>query len=291
MNIETEGLFRLAQTNSGPRNYINTPLEDETESFHNFMVFVIDDFDQDRGFDWSNAQSLTYIKAQIDNSLAFGWKPEDIIIATNFEFEYNGVKTVIFENQSKFSQYFCKQEAVLELWNKGILHKNIWYHDVDAFQNEHFGFPKFDGDWAQCPYIDNNGNGTSWQGGVIFYKTTGLDILQYLVAVERTEKYGKCDELITYHHIQRNPDYNHRTAELNPTYNLGMTGLKTRYNIAHKPIKILHFHPTDPSQYARVVDGENELGITLVSDTLKQTLNKHFTVSFRDDHSQLYIKE
>ena len=105
--------YRLAQTNSGPRNYINTPLEHETESFHNFMVFVIDDFDQDRGFDWSNTQSLTYIKAQIDNSLAFGWKPEDIIIATNFEFEYNGVKTVIFENQSKFSQYFCKQEAVL----------------------------------------------------------------------------------------------------------------------------------------------------------------------------------
>ena len=262
--------------NTGPKNLFNAPLEYETDSFHNFMVFVIDDFDQDRGLDWTQDQSLNYIKAQIDNSLAFGWKPEDIIIATNFEFEHNGVKTVLFENQSKFSQFFCKQESILELWEKGILHKPIWYHDVDAFQNDHFGFPKFDADWGQCPYVGSDGNNQEWNCGIVFYKPEAMDILKYLADVERTEQYGKCDEVITRNFIRLNPQYNYRTAVLNSTYNMGMTGFATRYKLAHKPIKTLHFHPDDKDQYAKVVEGKNEMGISLVSDTLKQTLDKYF---------------
>jgi hypothetical protein len=55
-----------------------------------------------------------------------------------------------------------------------------------------------------------------------------------------------------------------------------MTGFATRYKLAHKPIKTLHFHPDDAEQYAKVVEGKNEMGISLVSDTLKQTLDKYF---------------
>jgi len=55
-----------------------------------------------------------------------------------------------------------------------------------------------------------------------------------------------------------------------------MTGLATRYKLSHKPIKTLHFHPDNPDQYAKVVEGKNEMGIPLVSDTLKQTLDKYF---------------
>ena len=57
-----------------------------------------------------------------------------------------------------------------------------------------------------------------------------------------------------------------------------MTGFATRYKLAHKPIKTLHFHPDNPEQYARVL-GNNEMGISLVSDTLKQTLDKYFKSS------------
>jgi len=35
---------------------------------------------------------LNSLKAQVDNSLRFGWKRSDIVIGTNFDFEYNGVK-------------------------------------------------------------------------------------------------------------------------------------------------------------------------------------------------------
>ena len=275
MNIHNSSNIQYT-FNTGPRDFFSAPLEYETDSFHNFMVFVIDDFDQDRGVEWSHDQSLNYIRAQIDNSLAFGWKPEDIIIATNFEFEYNGVKTVLFENQSKFSQFFCKQESILELWEKGILHKPIWYHDVDAFQNDHFGFPKFDGDWGQCPYVGHDARNHEWNCGVVFYKPTAMDILQFLVDVERTEQYGKCDEVITRNFIRLNPDVNQRTAVLNSTYNMGMTGFETRYDLAHKPIKTIHFHPDDAEQYAKVVKGKNKMNKAIISDTLKETLDKHF---------------
>ena len=33
-------------------------------------------------------------KMQIDNSLELGWKPEDILLVTNFDYEYRGIKAV-----------------------------------------------------------------------------------------------------------------------------------------------------------------------------------------------------
>ena len=37
-------------------------------------------------------------KIQIDNSLDLGWKKEDIILATNFDYEYRGIKSVIVDD-------------------------------------------------------------------------------------------------------------------------------------------------------------------------------------------------
>ena len=35
---------------------------------------------------------FNYFRAQVDNSLRFGWKKEDIIIGTNFDFEHEWCK-------------------------------------------------------------------------------------------------------------------------------------------------------------------------------------------------------
>ena len=43
---------------------------------------------------YDNELLFNYFRAQVDNSLRFGWKNEDIIIGTNFEFEHNGVKNI-----------------------------------------------------------------------------------------------------------------------------------------------------------------------------------------------------
>jgi len=57
---------------------------------------------------------------------------------------------------------------------------------------------------------------------------------------------------------------------------MGMTGFETRYDLAHKPIKTIHFHPDDAEQYAKVVKGKNKMNKAIISDTLKETLDKHF---------------
>ena len=72
------------------------------DGMKNFMVFVKADY-MDLGVelregdtDYSDDdKTIRFIKAQIENSIVLGWKPEDIVIATNFNVEYMGVKTHI----------------------------------------------------------------------------------------------------------------------------------------------------------------------------------------------------
>ncbi len=72
------------------------------EGMKNVMVFVSVDFDKVKVEDgWSYMKdddymnkTIRFIKAQIDNSLELNWKLEDIILATNIEFEYRGFKSI-----------------------------------------------------------------------------------------------------------------------------------------------------------------------------------------------------
>ena len=72
-------------------------------------------------------------------SIELNWDVKDIVLATNFEFEYRGVKSVILEKTCDYSQFFNKEYAITELLEKGIFKDTkLWYHDLDAFQLEAF---------------------------------------------------------------------------------------------------------------------------------------------------------
>ncbi len=45
-------------------------------------------------------EQKTSIKIEIDNNLSLGWKREDIILATNFPYEYNGVKSLLVSSDN-----------------------------------------------------------------------------------------------------------------------------------------------------------------------------------------------
>ena len=53
----------------------------------NLMVYV------NPSRNWDNNNIL--LKFQIDNSLRFGWKKDDILVVSNMDFEYNGVRSII----------------------------------------------------------------------------------------------------------------------------------------------------------------------------------------------------
>ena len=110
--IETEGLFEF---------------KTEPKPYKNFMVFVSMNYDKsgvelrEGDTDYSKMEgTLNLIKAQIDNSLDCGWDPKDIIIATNFNFEYRGVKTYTMDEICDYSQFYHRQYATLELMKKGL---------------------------------------------------------------------------------------------------------------------------------------------------------------------------
>ena len=62
---------------------------------------------------------LDYFRAQVDNSLRLGWKKEDIIIGTNFDFEHNGVKNIKLNNICTDNIFNNKWWGMLELMKGG----------------------------------------------------------------------------------------------------------------------------------------------------------------------------
>ena len=82
------------------------------------------------------------VKAQIDKSLLLGWKKEDIVLVTNFPYEYQGIKAMVVDNQERAPIagvifQFISQGVVkeAELW---------WYHDLDVFQTHPMDSPMID---------------------------------------------------------------------------------------------------------------------------------------------------
>ena len=265
MIIETQGVFNVNK---------NMP-------YKNFMVFVNMDYEKSNvklregDTEYNNEdKTLDLIKAQIDNSLECNWDPKDIIIATNFDFSYKGVKPYILDEICDYSQFFHKQYALLELMKKGVFENQpIWYHDLDAFQLEPFNFPQFSGDWGTCVYP--NGDGHSCQCGVIYFKSSAQDILEYLVSNMKNRTYNTHDdEVVIRNEVKLNPKFASRVSVLNTRYNMGMTGFNDRYNKAAKPIKVVHFHPDNKRNWDSMVEGKNDLGVKVVNDRLINIINK-----------------
>ena len=265
--IETKGLFNF------------TP---EPQKYKNFMVFVSMDYEKSgvklRGGDTDYSKmenTLNLIRLQIDNSLDCGWDPKDIVIATNFNFEYKGVKTYVLDEICDYSQFYHKQYATLEMMKKGIFeNQSIWYHDLDAFQLEPFDFPYFEGDWGTSVYP--GGDGHSCQCGVIYLKHNSQDIFEHLVFNMKNRIYNTHeDEVVIRNDVKLNPKFSYRVSVLNTSYNMGMTGFNERYNGAVKPIKVVHFHPNDERQWNYMVECKNDLGVKIVNDRLSNLFKKH----------------
>ena len=81
------------------------------------------------------------VKAQIENSLEIGWQPNDIILLTNFKFEFMSVKaTEITLND--FCWTGSKMFGIQYVLNN-CPNDVVWAHDLDAWQNVWFDCPDF----------------------------------------------------------------------------------------------------------------------------------------------------
>ena len=80
-------------------------------------VVIFQDFIDEKtyGYQWREEELYNYFRAQIDNSIDFGWKSEDIVIVTNLDFKYRDVSILNTKMLCTYNKYFNKVFGIYEL--------------------------------------------------------------------------------------------------------------------------------------------------------------------------------
>ena len=224
-------------------------------------------------------------KIQIDNSLDLGWKKEDIVLATDFPFKYNGVSSLLVPDglYYDFDKTANKSIVLVYLLQMGLIEprKLYWCHDFDAFENysideAQLGLQDFDLGLTHYTYKPE------WQFSSLFLRNTSKDILELLDITIRNRPYQNRNNektltwLIKYNKIDPK-----RYKRMNVTYNIMKKYLQIIYPEAITPLRVLHFRPSDkdPQLPDTTLDmfmyGKNSLKIPLISDRLIKIFNYH----------------
>lgn len=225
-------------------------------------------------------------KIQIDNSFDLGWRKQDILLVTDFPFEYNGIKSLVL-NQDIYYDFdlaASKIPVALYLQECGIIEKDelYWCHDFDAYElhqisQTEVGLEEVDLGLVHYFYKPE------WALSNFFFKIGSFDIIELIhnTTLSRPLESRNNEKALTWL-IKHNKIQSRRYKKLNVTYNIAKRHLQTTYKEAEKPIKVLHFRPSDPkddrmpdSALNMFMYGKNRLKIPLMSDRLIKIFNDH----------------
>jgi hypothetical protein len=198
----------------------------------NLLIFI----SPTSGFDKEH-EELT--KIQIDNSLELGWKPEDIILATNFDWEYRGVKALSLTGDFKAfdGNRSSKILVINRLFDMGKIRDGdtVWFHDHDAFQLEPMKELSL---YPVVAAFTDHGWSKTWNAGSFFFTRGAADLFQkiYDTMIERGTNE---QDALTF--LWENGLENYQL--LNITYNLNIHRLNSNVKKADRPLMVAHFHP------------------------------------------------
>ena len=185
-----------------------------------------------------NVENEKYIKIQIENSLDY-WRPEDIMLVTNFPYEYMGVKSLEVPDELYSTTSICviKINVIIYLLDHKLLNEPAWFHDTEAWQ-----IAPFDLQLEKDLVLTDYGWDLKWNGGSMFFKPSALDMFKWWKF--SINEIHKDDEKALMLLTERNfNNMNERIQRLNVTYNLGKRHRQENYYNADKPLKVVHFHP------------------------------------------------
>lgn len=224
-------------------------------------------------------------KIQIDNSLDLGWKREDIIIATDFPFEHNGVKSIAVPDGLfyDFDNNANKLPVVLYLINQKVIVPGqlYWCHDFDAYE-----LNKIDEGDLELENFDlglvHYFYKPEWQFSSFFFKTSAKDVFTLLDKTIRQKPHSsRNNEKVLTKLIKDGAIDPKRYKKLNVTYGITKRSLATVYREATKPLQVLHFRPSDrdilmpDTALNMFMYGKNRLKMPLMSDRLIRIFNHH----------------
>jgi len=239
---------------------------------------------------WEN-EAEKLIKIQIENSLEMGWKREDIMLVTNFTYEFMGIKSMVVgdENFYEPKPTCSKMVTIINLIKSGVIGNELhWFHDLDAFQLENLG--EIDLKYNELALTDygkttiHPGRDSRWSTGSLFFRAGALDLFEKIM--EEVHKY-QCNEEVAMLEMlkkKRHQVDKPRIRKLNITYNFATRkrNIAEQYKIVDKPIKVIHFHPFDKravdgdsDNMSALVYGNNSLEMVFVTPRLIQLFKKY----------------
>ncbi len=244
----------------------------------NLLIFI----SPNKKFDKENSKLA---KIQIDNSLDLGWKREDIIFVTNFPFEYNSVKSLIVPDDLYYSFDLgaSKVPVIIYLIKEKLLSPTepYWCHDLDACElnkitESELELNNFDLGLIHYFYKQE------WSFGSFFFRTSAIDILELIDSESRAHPHSSRNNEKTLTRLIRENKINEkRFKKLNVTYNIMKRSLRTIYKEATKPIKVLHFLPSNhdilmpDTALNMFMYGKNSLKIPLMNERLIKIFKYH----------------
>jgi hypothetical protein len=249
------------------------------------------------------------VRVHIDNSFDLGWKKEDILLVTNFPYEYRGIKALIVgdENYCVTIPATSKVNTLVnvftvttigDLIRKRLITDEIyWYHDLDVFQNEVITEEEIKLELGTADLgLTDKGRMPKWNGGTLFFRKSAADIFQ--ATKDIAVKYNTGDEeslmvlstnnllWATRPDVETSDDFvpanipgmenaPERIKKVNITYNLRPWNIRSTYAMATKPIRVVHFYPPFKDELDFFMHGKNKLNMVLVPERLIKIFNKH----------------
>lgn len=220
-----------------------------------------------------NEECDKLVKIQIENSFDMGWRPEDIVLATNFDYEYMGVHSLRVAD-SAYCDFFApatKVGVIVALFKAGLIEEGqmYWYHDFDTHQlspitEEELGMDGYD------LGITNYGRMPRLCSASMFFKKGAEDIFDRVLELVNSSKRNEENCLMRVLRAIGGK----RVLKLNITYAFHRFNLRSCYRIVDKPIRAAHFHLT-PDKIDFYVRGINSLNMVLLPDSLISILTKY----------------
>ena len=220
---------------------------------------------KNRRYSYENIDLL--LRSQIENSIKLGWNADDIILLSNFNYDFMGVRAIKID-LNKFCFTGSKVFGMKFLFKYGLVNDVIWSHDLDAWQNASFECPDFKDVGIAC-YSNSKFN-----GGSIFWRKKASDILHKITDVIEKDEHNK--EEPTLNKILKSDKYKKRVTILNNTFNVGCSGYVKRWNRSIKPIHVCHFHPYNRTAWETHALDRNGLDEKGITDRLENLLRKYY---------------
>ena len=250
------------------------------------------------------------VKIQIDNLLELQWDPKDIMFFANFQYEYNGIKSILIGDDCYYERHpwSTKTYALTKIFEAGLIKEDTvyWMHDLDNFQLEKVTEEEVleemgTADVGLCDY----GRRARLNGASVFFKRSAEDIFWWVECL--MYEYGIDEEsafMVLYSNnrswirtpgtlAEMNPKranmpgtegISKRIQKMNITYNFIQFNVRSTYFMAKKPLRTVHFNPFPeaPSTYnptGSMLDffmyGKNNAKRAFVNERLAKIFNKY----------------